>query len=115
MKQNLENIKVDDKVIFSTGSWHITTRIEKVTKVTSKQFEVGACRFWKKDGSMIGDKFTVCRLATQKDIDDFKKESHRRFLTRKICDFFKYYEQVNSLTDEDKETIVNIITKYEER
>lgn len=38
MKHNLENIKIGDTVVFSTGGWYNTMTFAKVTKVTPKQF-----------------------------------------------------------------------------
>lgn len=67
---NLENIKLGDSVIFSSGGWGRRTIIAKVTRVMPKQFEVGSYRFRKKDGAMIGDTYNQCRLATEKDISD---------------------------------------------
>lgn len=113
MAQNLENIKVGDTVIFSLGGWYHKVVIDKVTKVTPKQFEVGTYRFWKKDGSMVGDAYRSCRLATEEDIENREKERHRISLRNTISQFFKYFEKVNSLTNEDMEYIVNIIKKYE--
>lgn len=109
MKQNLENIKVGDTVVFSMGGVYCNTIIDKVTRVTPKQFEVRAYRFRKKDGLMIGDNYRYCRLATEKDIEDFKMEQHRNSLRNKISNFFKSYQNTNSLTIDEMEKIANII------
>lgn len=111
MGQNLENIKVGDMVIFTTGSIYCTTVIDKVTRVTPAQFEVRSYRFRKKDGSMVGDRYRDCRLATEKDIEDFKKEQHRNLLRSKISQFFKSYQNIDSLTTEEMEKINAIISK----
>lgn len=106
---NLENIKVGDTVIFSSGGWYNTTTIAKVTKETPKQFEVGSYRFRKNDGAMIGDTYRSCRLATDEDIAAKKREERHISLRNQILDFFKYYDKVNSLTIEQMEQIINII------
>ena len=109
MEHNLENIKIGDLVIFTMGGWHQKTIIDKVARVTPKQFEVGAYRFWKKDGAMVGDSFKHCRIATEKVIADFKEEQHRKNLLIKIRKFFDTYQNVESLTIEEMETIESII------
>lgn len=109
MEHNLENIKIGNLVIFTMGGWHQKTIIDKVARVTPKQFEVGAYRFWKKDGAMVGDGFKHCRIATEKDIADFKEEQHRKNLLIKIRKFFNTYQNVESLTIEEMETIESII------
>lgn len=109
MGQNLDNIKVGDTVIFSMGGWHSSIVIDKVTRTTPKQFEVGSYRFWKKDGSMVGDSYKQCRLATEKDISDFNMEKHRNSLRSTISEFFKYYDKINSLSVDEMEKIVEII------
>lgn len=106
---NLENIKLGDSVIFSSGGWERRTIIAKVTRVMPKQFEVGSYRFRKKDGAMIGDTYNQCRLATEKDISDFKMEQHRNSLRREIYKFFKYYDNVELLSVEEMEKIIEII------
>lgn len=111
MKHNMENIKVGDLVIFTIGEWHQKTIIDKVAKVTSKQFEVKGYRFWKKDGAMVGDNLKHCRIATEKDIADFKAEKHRNNLCRKIYDFFSSYQNIKCLTIEEMEKIESIIKK----
>lgn len=45
MEHNMENIKVGDIVIFTIGGWYQTTIVDKVAKVTPKQFEVKGYRF----------------------------------------------------------------------
>ena len=45
MEHNMENIKVGDLIIFTIGDWNQKTIIDKVTKVTPKQFEVKGYRF----------------------------------------------------------------------
>lgn len=111
MEHNMENIKVGDIVIFTTGGWHQKTIIDKVTKVTPKQFEVKGYRFWKKDGTMVGDNSRYCRIATEKDIADFKEEKHRNNLRIKIRDFFSSYQNIECLTIEEMEKIESIIKK----
>lgn len=106
---NLENIKLGDSVIFSTGGWGQRTIIAKVTRVMPKQFEVGSYRFRKKDGAMIGDTYNQCRLATEKDISDFKMEQHRNSLRSTISNFFKFSDKLRSLSIEEMEKIVDII------
>lgn len=114
MKQNLENIKVGDTVIFSMGGIYCSTIIDKVTRVTPKQFEVRSYRFRKKDGSMVGDVYRHCRLATEKDIKDFKMEQHRNSLQNKISKFFKSYQNIETLTIDEMEKINTIISKSQE-
>lgn len=106
---NLENIKLGDSVIFSSGGWGQRTIIAKVTRVMPKQFEVGSYRFRKKDGAMIGDTYNQCRLATEKDISDFKIEQHRNSLRSTISNFFKFSDKLRSLSIEEMEKIVDII------
>lgn len=106
---NLENIKLGDSVIFSSGGWGQRTIIAKVTRVMPKQFEAGSYRFRKKDGAMIGDTYNQCRLATEKDISDFKMEQHRNSLRSTISNFFKFSDKLRSLSIEEMEKIVNII------
>lgn len=109
MEQSLENIKIGDTVIFTTGRWRNRTIIAKVTRVTPKQFGVNEYRFNKKDGAMIGDRFTICRFATEKDIADLKMEKHRKSLREEIYKFFKYYDNVELLSVEEMEKIIEII------
>lgn len=109
MEHNLENIKVGDLVIFTIGGWHQTRIIDKVTRVTPKQFEVGGYRFWKKDGIMVGDSYKHCRIATEKDIADFNVEKHRNNLRIKIRTFFYSHNNVERLTIEEMEKIESII------
>lgn len=111
MKQDFENVKVGDTVVFYMGGIYSATIIDKVTRVTPKQFEVRSYRFRKKDGSMVGDVYRHCRLATEKDIEDFKMEQHRNSLRNKICKFFKSYQNIDSLTTEEMEKINAIISK----
>lgn len=106
---NLENIKLGDSVIFSSGGWGQRTIIAKVTRVMPKQFEVGSYRFRKKDGAMIGDTYNQCRLATEKGISDFKMEQHRNSLRSTISNFFKFSDKLRSLSIEEMEKIVDII------
>ena len=106
---NLENIKLGDSVIFSSGGWGQRTIIANVTRVMPKQFEVGSYRFRKKDGAMIGDTYNQCRLATEKDISDFKMEQHRNSLRSTISNFFKFSDKLRSLSIEEMEKIVDII------
>ena len=94
MEHNMENIKVGDIVIFTMGGWNQTTIVDKVAKVTPKQFEVKGYRFWKKDGTMVGDSFKHCRIATEKDIADFKEEKHRNNLRIKM---FCLWNLMNSI------------------
>lgn len=109
MEQSLENIKIGDTVIFTTGGRYSRTIVAKVTRVTPKQFEVGAHRFWKKNGSMVGANFKQCRIATEKDIADLKMEKHRKSLREEIYKFFKYYDNVELLSVEEMEKIIEII------
>ena len=111
MEHNMENIKVGDIVIFTIGDWNKKTIIDKVAKVTPKQFAVGAYRFWKKDGTMVGNYSNHCRIATEKDIADFKAKKYRYNLRRKICDFFSSYRNIECLTIEEMEKIESIIKK----
>ena len=113
MEHNMENIKVGDIIIFTIGGWHQKTIIDKVTKVTPKQFEAKGYRFWKKDGTMVGD-FTHCRIATEKDIADFEEEKHRNNLRIKIRDFFSSYQNIECLTIEEMEKIESIIKKQKQ-
>lgn len=106
---NLENIKLGDSVIFSSGGWGQRTIFAKVTRVMPKQFEVGSYRFRKKDGAMTGDTYNQCRLATEKDISDFKMEQHRNSLRSTISNFFKFSDKLRSLSIEEMEKIVDII------
>lgn len=114
MEHNIENIKVGDIVIFTIGAWNQKTIIDKVTKVTPKQFEANGYRFWKKDGTMVGDSFRHCRIATEKDIADFKEEKHRNNLRIKIRDFFSSYQNIECLTIEEMEKIESIIKKQKQ-
>nr|DAT40439.1 MAG TPA: hypothetical protein [Caudoviricetes sp.] len=109
MEQSFENIKVGDIVIFESGGWYNYTIIDKVTRVTPKQFEVKSHRFRKKDGSMIGDNYRRCRLATDEDIAAHNKEQQRISLRNKVSKFFKSYDSVDSLTIEELGKIENII------
>lgn len=109
MEHNMENIKVGDLIIFTIGDWNQKTIINKVTKVTPKQFEVKGYRFWKKDGSMAGSYFNHCRIATEKDIADFNAEKHRNNLRIKIRKFFSSYQNIECLTIEEMEKIESII------
>lgn len=109
MEHNMENIKVGDLIIFTIGDWNQKTIIDKVTKVTPKQFEVKGYRFWKKDGTMVGSYFDHCRIATEKDIADFKAEKHRNNLRIKIRNFFSSYQNIECLTIEEMEKIESII------
>lgn len=109
MEHNMENIKVGDLIIFTIGDWNQKTIIDKVTKVTPKQFEVKGYRFWRKDGTMVGSYFNHCRIATEKDIADFKAEKHRNNLRIKICNFFSSYQNIECLTIEEMEKIESII------
>ena len=47
-----ENLKVGDNVVISETIWG--QRIQKVTRITNKQIEVGYCRYWKKSGKQVG-------------------------------------------------------------
>lgn len=114
MEHNMENIKVGDIVIFTIGGWNQKTIIDKVTKVTPKQFEAKGYRFWKKDGRVVGDYFMQCRIATEKDIADFKEEKHRNNLRIKIRDFFSSYQNIECLTIEEMEKIESIIKKQKQ-
>lgn len=114
MEHNMENIKVGDIVIFTIGEWNKKTIIGKVAKVTSKQFEAKGYRFWKKDGTMVGMYFNHCRIATEKDIEDFKVEKHRKDLHTKILNFFSSNQNVESLTIEEMEKIESIIKKQKQ-
>lgn len=107
--ENLENIKLGDTVVFTIGNWHQSTIIDKVDKISAKQFAVGSHRFWKKDGSMVGDRFKTCRIATEKDISDFKMEQHRNSLRSTISNFFRYHDKINSLSVDEMEKIVDVI------
>lgn len=109
MEQSLENIKIGDTVIFTTGGWYNRTIVAKVTIVTPKQFGVNEYRFNKKDGAMVGDRFTICRFATKEDVENYKREQRHIFLRNKISTFFKYFDNVNSLTVEELEKIESII------
>lgn len=106
MEQSFENIKVGDIVIFESGGWYNYTIIDKVTRVTPKQFEVKSHRFRKKDGSMIGNNYI---LATDEDIAAHNKEQQRISLRNKVSKFFKSYDSVDSLTIEELGKIENII------
>ena len=111
MKQDFENVKVGDIVVFYMGGTYSATIIDKVTRVTPKQFEVRSYRFRKKDGSMVGYVYRHCRLSTEKDIEDFKMEQYRNSLRNKICKFFKSYQNIDSLTIDEMEKINAIISK----
>ena len=111
MEHNMENIKVGDIVIFTIGDWNKKTIIDKVAKVTPKQFEAKGYRFWKKDGAMVGCYSNHCRIATEKDIEDFKVAKHRKDLHIKLLNFFSQYRNVESLTIEEMEKIESIIKK----
>ena len=111
MEHNMENIKVGDIVIFTIGEWSKKTIIDKVGNVTPKQFVVGAYRFWKKDGTMLGSRFNRCRIATEKDIEDFTVKKYRRELQNEICSFFSSYQNIKNLTIEEMEKIESIIKK----
>ena len=80
MEHNMENIKVGDIVIFTIGDWNQKTIIDKVTKVTPKQFEAKGHRFWKKDGTMVGSYFNHCRIAPKRILRTSKRKS-----TATIC------------------------------
>ena len=113
--ENLENIKIGDTVIFTSGGWHSRTIVAKVTRVSPKQFGVNEYRFNKKDGTMVGDRFRRCRLATQEDIENYKREQRCIFLRNRISTFFKSEDKRNSLTIEELEKIGSIIkTKMQE-
>lgn len=114
MEHNMENIKVGDIVIFTIGDWNQKTIIDKVTKVTPKQFEAKGHRFWKKDGTMVGSYFNHCRIATEKDIADFKEEEYRNNLRVKIRNFFSSYQNIKCLTIEEMEKIKSIIEKQKQ-
>ena len=45
MGNNLENIKIGDTVVFTIGNWHQSTIIDKVDKISAKQFAVGSHHF----------------------------------------------------------------------
>lgn len=109
MEQSFENIKVGDVVIFTTNGWHGRTIVDKVTRLTPKQFRAGEYSFNKKDGTMVGDRFIRCRPATKEDVENFKRERYLNSLRSKICQFFKSYDKINSLTIEDLEKIESII------
>lgn len=111
MGHNMENIKVGDLVIFTIGGWNQKTIMDKVAKVTPKQFEVKGYRFWKKDGTLVGDYLKHCRIATEKDIADFKAEKYRNNLLIKIRNFFSSYQNIECLTIEEMEKIESIIKK----
>ena len=111
MGHNMENIKVGDLVIFTIGGWNQKTIMDKVAKVTPKQFEVKGYRFWKKDGTMVGDYLKHCRIATEKDIAGFKAEKYRNNLLIKIRNFFSSYQNIECLTIEEMEKIESIIKK----
>lgn len=109
MEQSFENIKVGDSVVFYANSWYNTLTIAQVTRVTPKQFEAGAYRFRKKDGSMIGNAYRSCRLATEEDVANQQREQYRISLRNKITQFFKTWEKAESLTIEELEKIESII------
>ncbi len=109
MEQNLENIKIGDTVIFTTNGLPTRTIIDKVTRVTPKQFCVNAYRFNKKDGTMVGDRFFTCRFATKEDIANYQREQYRKTLRNKIYNFFNLRYKTNSLTTEELEKIFEII------
>lgn len=108
MEQSLENIKIGDTVIFTMGGWYSRTIVAKVTRVTPKQFGVNEYRFNKKDGAMVGDRFTICRFATKEDVENYKREQRCIFLRNRISTFFKS-DKRNSLTIEELEKIESII------
>lgn len=55
-----------------------------------------------------------CRIATEKDIADFKGEKHRNNLRIKIRDFFSSYQNIECLTIEEMEKIKSIIEKQKQ-
>ena len=114
MEHNMENIKVGDIVIFTIGEWKQKTIIDKVGNVTPKQFVVGAYRFWKKDGTMLGCHFNRCRIATEEEIADFKVEKRHRKLQNEIYKFFSSYQNIKCLTIEEMEKIESIIKKQKQ-
>ncbi len=109
MEQNFENIKVGDSVVFCASSWYNTLTIAQVTKVTPKQFEAGTYKFRKKDGSMVGDAYKRCKLATEEDFANLQRERYRISLRNKISKFFKTWEKAESLTIEELEKIESVI------
>ena len=58
---------------------------------------------------MVGSYFNHCRIATEKDIADFKAEKHRNNLRIKIRNFFSSYQNIECLTIEEMEKIESII------
>lgn len=111
MEKEFNSIKVGDFVSFYTGGWHGSTIIERVTKVTPKQFECYGSRFRKSDGAMIGNTFIKCDYATEGDIAQFKQAQRERRLKNNISDFFRHTNNIDKLSIDDLEAITNIIHK----
>lgn len=62
--QNLENIKVGDKLYI--GSSYLHEGVYRVDRVTKTQVMVGTLRFRKRDGYQVGG-YAIARLATSED------------------------------------------------
>ena len=105
---NLENIKVGDKVIIR-GNTAFSTTIAEVTKVNKSTFVAGHYTFKKQSGSQYGgDTWSrvYASLATEEDIAKVTAEAERRRIvyTLRSFDFYK-------LSDEDLKKIYSIVKK----
>lgn len=61
------------------------------------------------DFNVRSDGLCVCRLATEEDVINYKKEQRRISLRNKITQFFKSYDKTKSLTIEELEKIESVI------
>lgn len=110
-----ENIKIGDTITYNAGGWYGVAVLSKVTRVTNKQFEdERGEKFRKSDGKMIGTAYRFCRIATNEDIQSIREAEKRSKLIKKIR-YFEAYSNVEKLSTNDLEAIVEIINKYEKQ
>ena len=105
MNNSLENAKVGDKLIV-TNRWNKQLlTVEKVQKnfVITKNY-----KFRKRDGSLVGHSWSMstAKLATQEEIDAFRKAQNHRVLANKCRDI-----NFESLSDAQLEQILEIASQ----
>lgn len=112
MENNLENIKVGDKVMCIKRCEGIRRyTISEVTRVTKTLFEIKEGRFKKSNGRSV-DEFCwwSCCLVDSKLMAEIDEEVKRNSLIKRIKDFVgssKFF----TLTTEQMEQIANILPK----
>lgn len=106
---NLENVKVGDKLLVVQGGVHNNYFIEVVERITKTQVitERERHRFNKLTGRAVGyDHWNgvTARIATTEDIERVRRQDQRRFILARIRQ-----TQFHVLSDDKLERIYNII------